>query len=51
MLHQFVACRMSIAVILLRGIRRCIAADRDLSDDKIPISAQVEPVLGKLGDS
>ena len=43
--------RRSIAVILLRGIRRCIAADRQLNDDQSPISAQVEPVLGNLGDS
>jgi hypothetical protein len=43
--------RRSIATILLRGIRRCIAADRDLNDDQSPISAQVEPVLGNLGDS
>jgi hypothetical protein len=43
--------RRSIAVILLRGIRRCIAADRELNDDQSPISAQVEPVLGNLGDS
>jgi len=38
-------------VILLRGIHRCIAADRELNDDRSPISAQVEPVLGNLGDS
>ncbi len=43
--------RRSIAVILLRGIRRCIAADRELNDDQSPISPQVEPVLGNLGDS
>jgi hypothetical protein len=38
-------------VILLRGIRRCIAADRELNDDQRPISAQDEPVLGNLEDS
>jgi len=38
-------------VILLRGIRRCIAADRDSNDDQSPISAKDEPVLGNLGDS
>jgi hypothetical protein len=43
--------RRSIAAILLRGIRRCIAADRALNDDQSPISAQLEPVLGNLGDS
>ena len=40
-----------IAAILLRGIRRCIAADRQVNDDSIPISTQVEPVLDNLGDS
>jgi hypothetical protein len=43
--------RRSIAVILLRGIRRCIAADRELNDDLDSVSAQDEPVLGNLGDS
>jgi hypothetical protein len=43
--------RRSIATILLRGIRRCVAADRELSDDLDPISAQDEPVLDNLGDS
>lgn len=38
-------------MILLRGIRRCIAADRNLNDDRSPISAQGEPVLDNLGDS
>ena len=38
-------------MLLLRGIRRCIAADRELNDARSPISAQVEPVLGNLGDS
>ena len=38
-------------MILLRGIRRSIAADRALNDDQSPISAQVEPVFGILGDS
>ena len=37
--------------VLLRGIRRCIAADRDLNDDLAPVSARGEPVLGNLGDS
>ena len=41
----------SIAVILLRGIRGCIAADRELTDDRGTISAQDEPVLDNLGDS
>jgi hypothetical protein len=43
--------RRSIAAILLRGIRRCIAADRELNDDQSPISAQDKPVLDNLGDS
>jgi hypothetical protein len=43
--------RRSIAVILLRGIRRCIAADRELSDAPTSDSAQDEPVLANLGDS
>ena len=38
-------------MILLRGIRRCIAADRELKDDLDPGSAQDEPVLGNLEDS
>ena len=38
-------------MILLRGIRRCIAADRELNDDLDPGSAHDEPVLGNLGDS
>ncbi len=38
-------------MILLRGIHRCIAADRELNDDQSPISAQDEPVWGNLGDS
>ena len=41
----------SIAAILLRGIRRCIAADRELKDDSSQISEQDEPVLDNLGDS
>jgi hypothetical protein len=41
----------SIAAILLQGIRRCIAADRDLNDDSSHNSEQDEPVLGNLGDS
>lgn len=43
--------RRSIAVILLRGIRRCIAADRELNDDLDSVSAQDEPVFANLGDS
>jgi len=42
---------LSIAVILLRGIRRCIAADRELNDDLDSVSAQDEPVFANLGDS
>jgi hypothetical protein len=41
----------SIAEILLRGIRRCVAADRDLSDETSQNSAQDQPVLDNLGDS
>jgi hypothetical protein len=43
--------RRSIAAILLRGILRCIAADREPKDDLDPGSAQGEPVLDNLGDS
>ena len=38
-------------MILLRGIRRCIAADRELNDDLDPGSAQDEPVSDNLTDS
>ena len=41
----------SIAAILLRGIRRCIAAKRQLNDDLDSISEQEKPVLDNLGDS
>ena len=41
----------SIAAILLRGIRRCIATDRQLNDDSSLISTQDEPDLDNLGDS
>jgi len=36
---------------MLRGIQRCVAADREFGDESIEISALDEPVLGKLGDS
>lgn len=41
----------SIAEIMLRGIQRCAAADREFDDESSEISAQDEPVLGNLGDS
>ena len=41
----------SIAAILLRGIRRCIAADRELNDEPTSDSPQDEPVFDNLGDS
>jgi len=41
----------SIAEILLRGIHRCVAADRELQDEPGRISGTDEPVLGNLGDS
>ncbi len=41
----------SIAEILLRGIQRCVAADREFDDESSEISAQDEPVLGNLRDS
>ncbi len=41
----------SIAEFLLRGIQRCVAADRDFGDESSQNSALVEPVLGNLGDS
>jgi hypothetical protein len=43
--------RRSIAVVLLRGIPRCHAADRDVNDDLPPVTAQNEPVSGNLGGS
>lgn len=41
----------SIAEILLRGVRRCIAEDRDLNADLERTSNTDEPVLANLGDS
>jgi hypothetical protein len=41
----------SVAEIMLRGIRRCVAADRELDDDSSQISAQEKPVLDNLPDS
>jgi hypothetical protein len=41
----------SIAEILLRGIRRCVSADRESDHESSEISAQEKPVLGILGDS
>jgi hypothetical protein len=41
----------SVAEIMLRGIRRCVAADNELSDETSVISAQDKPVLDNLGDS
>ena len=41
----------SVAEIMLRGIHRCVAADRELAGDPSTISAQDEPVLDNLGDS
>jgi hypothetical protein len=41
----------SVAEIMLRGIRRCVAADHDLGDESSEITAQEKPVLGNLGNS
>ena len=41
----------SVAEIMLRGIRRCVAADRELGDESSQISEQEKPVLDNLGDS
>ncbi len=41
----------SVAEIMLRGIQRIVAADRELNDESVDLSAQDEPVLGNLGDS
>lgn len=41
----------SIAEILLRGIQRCVAADREFDDESREILVLDEPVLGNLGDS
>ena len=36
---------------MLRGIQRCVAADRDFGDESGENSVLDEPVLGNLGDS
>ena len=36
---------------MLRGIHRCVAADRELHGDSGQNSSAEEPVLGNLGDS
>ncbi len=36
---------------MLRGIQRCVTADRDFDDESSEISAMDEPVLSNLGDS
>ena len=41
----------SIAEIMLRGIQRCVAADREFDDESSENSTLDEPVLGNLGDS
>lgn len=41
----------SIAEILLRGIQRCVAAERELQGESGLTSGPDEPVLGNLGDS
>ncbi len=41
----------SIAEILLRGIRRCVAADHDLDSDSDEFPKTEKPVLDNLGDS
>ena len=41
----------SIAAIMLCGIQRCVAADRELNDESSDLSTQEKPVLGNLGDS
>lgn len=41
----------SIAEIMLRGIHRCVAADRELDGVSERISNTDEPVLDNLGDS
>jgi hypothetical protein len=41
----------SIAEIMLRGIQRYVAADRELQGESRRISSQDEPVLGNLEDS
>lgn len=41
----------SIAEILLRGIRRCVATDRELNGDSEQFSNTEKPALDNLGDS
>jgi len=41
----------SIAEIMLRGIQRCVAADRELRGESGRTSGPDKPVLGNLGDS
>jgi hypothetical protein len=41
----------SIAEIMLRGVQRCVAADRELQDESGRTSSPDEPVLGNLGVS
>jgi hypothetical protein len=41
----------SVAEIMLRGIRRCVAADRELEAEKGQFSTQDKPVLDNFGDS
>ncbi len=41
----------SIAEIVLRGIQRCVAADREHDRNSSQFSDADEPVLDKLGDS
>jgi hypothetical protein len=36
---------------MLRGIRRCVAADHDLGDESSEISAHDQPVIDNLADS
>lgn len=36
---------------MLRGIHRCVAADRELHGDSGQTSNAEEPILGNLGDS
>ena len=41
----------SIAEIMLRGIHRCVAADRELQGETERFFNEGQPVLGNLGDS
>lgn len=41
----------SIAEIMLRGIQRCVAADREFDDESSENSTLDEPFLGNLEDS